>query len=114
MPDSLTNDSDFESLLALSREKPVLLYKHSTTCPVSAMAKQELQVFLDERPDIPSYEVKVIESRSLSQAIASHFNIKHESPQIFIIFQAVVKWHASHGEIHYYNLVDQFPNPAKE
>lgn len=43
--------------------------------------------------------VKVIESRPLSLWLADRLNVKHASPQIMLVKNGVVVWHASHGSI---------------
>jgi bacillithiol system protein YtxJ len=75
-----------------------LLFKHSTTCPISANAYKEFQAFIGIN-DMPSALVKVIEDRPVSNKIAEVFGIKHESPQIFLLENDSVKWNASHWNI---------------
>lgn len=40
--------------------------------------------------------VDVLSQRPLSQAIEAQFGVRHESPQILIIEDGEVLWHASH------------------
>ncbi|WNC13278.1 bacillithiol system redox-active protein YtxJ [Brevibacillus brevis] len=75
-----------------------LLFKHSTTCPISAAAYGEFQAFLQEQ-EVPSAVIFVIEDRPVSNAVAERFAIKHESPQIFLLEEGQVKWHTSHWKI---------------
>ncbi|MEW9670233.1 bacillithiol system redox-active protein YtxJ [Ammoniphilus sp. 3BR4] len=75
-----------------------LLFKHSTACPVSAEAYGEFHAFLKES-DTSAAEVLVIEDRPVSNKIAEQFGIKHESPQIFLLEDGKVVWHASHWKI---------------
>lgn len=75
-----------------------LLFKHSTTCPISAKAHEEFQSFVSENPT-PSAIVHVIEDRPVSNQIAEDFGIKHESPQIFLIEDGEVRWNTSHWKI---------------
>lgn len=75
-----------------------LLFKHSTTCPISAAAYGEFQSFLQEQ-EVPSAVIFVIEDRPVSNAVAERFAIKHESPQIFLLEEGQVKWHTSHWKI---------------
>lgn len=83
----------------LNRDGKKLLFKHSTTCPISARAHQEYVSYLEEEQGITAALVKVIESRPISNTIAEQFQIKHESPQIFLINGNEVVWHASHHRI---------------
>ena len=72
-----------------------LVYKHSTTCPVSATAASEVKAL--ETP-LTVYWVNVIEQRPLSNWIAEAFGVRHESPQLLFIKDGKVKqvwnhWH---------------------
>ncbi|KHD84325.1 general stress protein [Heyndrickxia ginsengihumi] len=75
-----------------------LLFKHSTTCPISAKAHEEFQACVEET-NIPAAEVLVIEDRPVSNTIAEEFGIRHESPQIFLLDDGKVRWNASHWNI---------------
>lgn len=77
----------------------LLLFKHSTTCPISAKAYDEFQSFVSENGGIQAATVFVIEDRPVSNYIAEQFNIKHESPQIFLIENGNVLWNTSHWKI---------------
>ncbi|MET3699803.1 bacillithiol system protein YtxJ [Bacillus oleivorans] len=75
-----------------------LLFKHSTTCPISAKAHEEFQSYVAEN-EASAAIVHVIEDRPVSNQIAEDFSIKHESPQIFLIEDGEVKWNTSHWKI---------------
>ena len=87
---------DWEEALKKSNEKPVLVFKHSTTCPVSAAAYKE---FTSTKTDLDSYLVKVIESRTVSNEIERQVGIQHKSPQILLLANEEAVWHASHWDI---------------
>lgn len=92
----ITTLPEWENVLQKSKEKPVLLFKHSTTCPVSAAAYREFTSF---ESDMDAYLVKVIESRPVSNEIESNLGVQHQSPQIFIVSNEEPIWHASHWNI---------------
>jgi bacillithiol system protein YtxJ len=75
-----------------------LLFKHSTICPISTAAYDEFQAFLREQ-QVPAAVILVREDRPVSNAVAERFQIKHESPQIFLLEDGAVKWHTSHWKI---------------
>ncbi|MFC3750125.1 bacillithiol system redox-active protein YtxJ [Paenibacillus sp. GCM10012306] len=75
-----------------------LLFKHSTTCPISAKAHEEFQAFLKDS-DTTAAIVHVIEDRPVSNQIAEDFGIKHESPQLFLLEDSEVRWNTSHWKI---------------
>jgi bacillithiol system protein YtxJ len=75
-----------------------LLFKHSTTCPISAKANEEFQAYLKDT-DTAAAVVLVIEDRPVSNQIAEEFGIKHESPQLFLLEDNEVRWNTSHWKI---------------
>lgn len=78
-----------------------LVFKHSTTCPISKAAHEE---FTRWAPKVPAtavrlYRVHVIEDRPLSQEIAAATGVEHQSPQALLMRGGKVLWHASHWAI---------------
>lgn len=92
---------DWTEVLSESDQKPVLLFKHSTTCPISANAWRELQLHLaqDAVSEITYAFVKVIESRPVSLQIATDLGIPHKSPQAIFIMNHHARWNSSHWDI---------------
>lgn len=81
-----------------SEHKPVLLFKHSTRCSISDMAKARLdRSNLFDSMD--AYYLDLIAFRSISQAIAERFGVHHESPQILLIRNGECILDASHNGI---------------
>lgn len=91
----------FEDTLTLSLTKPVLLFKHSTTCEISGGAYRRLARYLKTRgKDAPPvYLVKVIERRPVSQKIAVRTKVEHESPQLILLDKKKSVWMRSHEAI---------------
>ena len=89
-----------ESALSGSSGRPLLLLKHSLTCGTSAYAHEEVEDFLAQPPcPIDAFVVHVQAGRAVSNAIAERFGIRHESPQLLLIANGQVVWHASHHRI---------------
>jgi len=99
----ITTLPEWETVLQSSKEKPVLLFKHSTTCPISAAAYREFTSFETE---VEAYLVKVIENRPVSNEIERVLGVQHQSPQAFVLVNEEVKWHASHRNITKKNLTE--------
>ena len=78
----LSSIDQFEQVL--EEHNDVFVLKHSDTCPISAAAFDQFNKFLYER-DIDGYYLVVQEERKLSDYIAEKTNVKHESPQAFIL-----------------------------
>ena len=77
-------------------EETAVLYKHSTRCPTSVAAKRHMIRVIKTRPDLPFYIVDVLADRSISQEAARRLGIRHESPQVLVLKNGEVVWHASH------------------
>ena len=95
-PTQLHSTEELDQFLAGGGKR--LLFKHSTTCPISATAYEEFQAWLQEH-ELPSAVILVREDRPVSNAVEERFGIKHESPQIFLLEDGQVKWHTSHWKI---------------
>ncbi len=94
--------SEIDGLVEKSRQAPVMLFKHSLTCPVSSTALRQYQSFLDGRPegDAGVYTlVEVQNARDVSNEIARRTGVRHESPQALLLRDGEVAWHASHWSI---------------
>jgi|SRR5690625_850874 len=91
---------DLNEVWDASEEKPVLLFKQSTTCPISANAFSEFNDFLNNNDsDIDAFYVKVRETRPVSNQIADDLGVQHQSPQIFVVKNKQAVWNASHNKI---------------
>jgi len=83
----------------LARPGPRWLFKHSSTCPVSAGARREMEAFLGERPAEEAGLVVVQEHRPASDHAARVLAVSHETPQALLLRGGKVLWHASHYRI---------------
>ena len=90
----ITDRQALDQLLARSHDAPVVLFKHSSTCPISSFAYRQMSQV--ER-DVSL--VVVQRARDLSGEIASRTGIRHESPQAIILRNGQAVWSASHYDI---------------
>lgn len=96
----LTTIEELKGCLSASEANPVFLFKHSTVCPVSSSAHQEVKRFLEGEGEAPEfYLVKVIESRPVSGEVAKRIGLTHQSPQLILVKDRSAVWSASHYEI---------------
>jgi bacillithiol system protein YtxJ len=80
----LNRADQLSEIKELSRTRPQVIFKHSTRCATSSMAKNRLE--RDEQPETCDfYFLDLIRYRSLSNKIAEDFAVSHESPQILLI-----------------------------
>ena len=75
------------------------LFKHSSTCPVSAAAWNEYNEYCSLHPNQLFLFLVVQEDRELSKEIEAITGIKHESPQLFHFANEQVDWQATHNKI---------------
>ena len=91
---------ELEAAIAESRQRPVLLFKHSRTCGISCEALDELHAHLTERPANTTYKMITVQShRPVSDAAATRLGVRHETPQAILVRDGRVVWSASHFRI---------------
>lgn len=90
----LDSTEKLEELFQKSHEAPVVLFKHSTTCPISAAAYREIEN-LDGEVNI----VVVQSARGVSNEIAERTGIRHESPQAIVLKDGKPVYQASHYSV---------------
>jgi len=77
-----------------------LIFKHSTRCSVSSMAKRRFELDWEVLPAETSlYFLDLISYRDISAQIAETFQVHHESPQILLIKNGDCVLDASHSDI---------------
>jgi bacillithiol system protein YtxJ len=106
MPDNvrpLLSVEDWQHAFEASSGKPLLVFKHSTRCSISAGAHEEFTHFMEDihNPAFDTALVRVVEERPVSNAIAETLDLKHASPQAIFIKNGKVAWHTSHWNITY-------------
>ena len=97
MPTQITSQDQAEALIAMPGA--VWLFKHSSTCGVSAAALAQVDTYLAANPGDRIGMVVVQESRPLSSWISSRLHYVHQSPQLFLLRDGKVVWSASHWAI---------------
>ncbi len=77
-----------------------LIFKHSTRCSISMMAKRRFEMDMDKLPsDMPLYFLDLIKYRDISSQVAHDFQVHHESPQMLLIKDGECILDQSHGGI---------------
>lgn len=96
----LTDVSSLDAAIAESRQRPVLLFKHSRFCGVSCEALDELQSHIEGAPvDVAYHVITVQTDRPVSDAVAQRLGLRHETPQAILLRDGKVVWNASHFRI---------------
>lgn len=103
---ALTNEQQLEDIKAQSHQQPVIIFKHSTRCSISTMAKSRLE--REKAPDnIPFYYLDLLQYRPISNKIAEDFKVHHESPQILLIKDGECVYEESHNGIAMADIIEQ-------
>ncbi len=97
----LKNQDQLDMLQAESKNQPVLIFKHSTTCSISqtALARLERNWNEVEMTSVKPYYLDLLCYRNISNKIAGMFDVEHQSPQVIMLKAGEVVFHKSHFEI---------------
>lgn len=96
---SIATQAELDALFERSALGPVVIFKHSPTCGTSAQAYDELSDYLEGDDALDIHLVDVLRSRSLSQALATRAQVRHESPQLLVLQGGAVRWHGLHWRV---------------
>lgn len=83
-----------QTLISNSNNQPVVVFKHSNSCPISAAAYREM-----EKLDGDIVIVEVQTARDISRELAQITGVRHESPQVIILRNGRAVWNASHYDV---------------
>ena len=96
----LSTVEELERALSESAEHPVLLFKHSLTCPISSRAYQEFQTYLEAPDSRVGYNLITVQTaREVSGSAAEKLGVTHQSPQVILVHKGESVWVASHYAI---------------
>jgi bacillithiol system protein YtxJ len=94
----LTDEAQLQQIDQESNEHPVVIFKHSTRCSISLMAKNRLE--REQAPDNTSfYYLDLLRYRGISNKIAEVYSVHHESPQILLIKNGECTYEETHNGI---------------
>ncbi len=96
----LVDLSQLAVILENAKQKPQVLFKHSTRCSISTMALSRFEregLGLNDLADL--YYLDLIANRPISNEIAELTGVVHQSPQVIVLVGDEVVYQASHAEI---------------
>lgn len=95
---SLNREDQIQEIIEESKAKPVIIFKHSTSCSISATAKGRLERQWSDSglEQVKPYYLDLLSYRPVSQQVARTFGIEHESPQLLLIRDGECIYDASH------------------
>jgi bacillithiol system protein YtxJ len=96
----LSTPDQLNEIEKASFTKIQIIFKHSTSCSISRMAKNRMENGLEElERDADVYYLDLLAHRSVSNMISEKWNVEHESPQILIIKNGKSIYDTSHNMI---------------
>ena len=102
----LTSEDQLDQIRQRSSETPQLIFKHSTRCSISSMAKSRLE--RSKTPDsVDFYYLDLLKYRNISARIETDFMVNHESPQILLIKNGACIYDESHSGISMDEILEQ-------
>ena len=97
------DEKDLDAAFEESKSRPVILFKHSPTCPVSGAAWAEYLAFARgagaATPPPALRVIDVLSGRAIARRVAEITGVRHESPQALVLRDGKVARHASHGAL---------------
>jgi bacillithiol system protein YtxJ len=83
-----------------SKDHPVLIFKHSNSCPISGRALHQFHTYLENAdPNLSYHLITVQTDRPVSNEVEERLGVLHETPQVIIVRDGRQIWNASHNKI---------------
>ena len=106
---TITSNEDVENIKKRSETVNCMIFKHSTTCSISVMAKSRLERKWDiEATEIEPYYLDLKIFKPVSNFIGETFDVHHESPQVLLIKDGKCFYDESHLDIKVEEIKDAF------
>ena len=83
-----------DNLLTDSKQKPVIVFKHSNACSISSRAYREM-----EKVEADVNILVVQSAREVSRELANLTGVRHETPQVIVLRDGKAVWNASHFDV---------------
>jgi bacillithiol system protein YtxJ len=82
-----------DNLISDSKQRAVIIFKHSNACPISARADREMQ----QLEHVNLLEIQA--APEISREIEKLTGVRHESPQVILMRDGKAVWNASHFDV---------------
>ena len=102
----LNDESQIANIKERSKLKPQVIFKHSTRCSISSVAKSRLERSTSPQ-DVDFYFLDLIKYKNISGKIAEDFAVYHESPQVLLIKNGECVYDESHSGISMDEITEQ-------
>lgn len=97
---AIQSAADLDMIVQESFEHTIVIFKHSTRCNISSIAKHRIESdWTKEQDNIKFFYLDLLKHRDISNLIAEKFQVHHQSPQIIVIKNGEVVLDANHLDI---------------
>ena len=97
---TLTAGEQLQAIIEDSYQRPQLIFKDSTTCGISAHAKEQLAEGTGRLLEQATcYYLDLLQYRSISNQVAKLLGVTHQSPQVIVVKDGKAVYHVSHHAI---------------
>ncbi|MGM0943759.1 MAG: bacillithiol system redox-active protein YtxJ [Bacteroidota bacterium] len=105
----ITQSAQIDEIKAISMQRPVLIFKHSTRCSISSMSLDRLvrNWKKEDEERLTPFVLDLIAYRDLSDQIEKEFGVYHQSPQVILIKEGKAIYDESHFGISYPTIMKQ-------
>ena len=88
---TMNTSQDLDDALAASQDQPIVIFKHSNSCPFSARAQEQIS---NAKHDLEIYGLVIQYTKPLSSEVAERLGVEHASPQAILVHkgEAVAKF----------------------
>jgi bacillithiol system protein YtxJ len=97
---------DIDDIIRLSALRPQVIFKHSTRCSISSVAKRRLEHAVPSG-EIDFHFLDIIALRDISNQVGKVFEVWHESPQVLLITDGECTYDESHMGINMDDILQQ-------
>ncbi len=110
---TITSEEQLNTLSRESEDYPVMIFKHSTTCPISGTALNRMERNWDNQKagSLKPYLLDLLRYRAISNAIVEKFGVSHESPQVILIRNGKAVYDESHFGISFGDVIQTLNSP---
>lgn len=113
--ETISTIEDLDKIQAASFSKPQIIFKHSTRCSISSMAKNRMEEGLTQLQTMADiHYLDLLSFRNISNEIEYRFKVEHESPQVIILKNGVNVYNESHHMIKVDEIAKQLETGPKE
>lgn len=106
VPAEIRSTIDLDNLIALSERQFVIIFKYSTRCGISRMVYRRM-LSAELNPELYTlHTLDVLSYKSVSNAVSSEYQVRHESPQALVIKDGKCIFHCSHEDVSPENILE--------